>query len=182
MATAAFLRSVETITDQWPEPSRCEGWTVANLVNHVIGGHGYTVALIEGRERPMDAAREAIDASANNRLAGCVHWTDRMHSAFAMPGVLRDSHDHLAGSVTGEVVAIMRLTDVTLHSWDLAVSLQRDPDLPVDLVRFVLDSFDHNAEAIAASGSLPAARDSASPTSGSSSELLDQLLRPTGRM
>jgi uncharacterized protein (TIGR03083 family) len=48
-ATAAFAGRLAAVTsDQWDQPSSCDGWTVRDLVGHVLGGNAMAVALLHG--------------------------------------------------------------------------------------------------------------------------------------
>jgi uncharacterized protein (TIGR03083 family) len=60
------LRAVET--EQWSFDTPCAGWTVRDVVNHVVGGNHMAVALLAGASRAA-AASPAPPCGARN--AGC---------------------------------------------------------------------------------------------------------------
>jgi uncharacterized protein (TIGR03083 family) len=56
----AFAELIESLTpDQWESPTRCEGWTVADVAGHVVGQLSDVVALrLEGLGTPEATARQ----------------------------------------------------------------------------------------------------------------------------
>jgi uncharacterized protein (TIGR03083 family) len=56
----AFGALIESLTpDQWQTPTRCEGWTVADVAGHVVGQLSDVVALrLEGLGTPEATARQ----------------------------------------------------------------------------------------------------------------------------
>ena len=52
-AMSGFARVVaELSADELAEPSRCEGWTVRDVIDHVVAGERFTAGLMSGR--PFD--------------------------------------------------------------------------------------------------------------------------------
>ena len=61
-ATAAFLSRLDQVSEaQFHDLTPCEGWTVADLIGHVIAGNTMTVALVNGAS--TDEAKALIAAA-----------------------------------------------------------------------------------------------------------------------
>ncbi len=96
---AALLRSLST--GQWETPSRCEGWTVADVAGHVVGQlsdvsqlrlEGLGTPEVTGRQveerrgRSPDALADELAASAETASALAAAFDDDAWSAPGPPG------------------------------------------------------------------------------------------------
>jgi uncharacterized protein (TIGR03086 family) len=123
--------------DQWSAPSPCEGWTVRDVVNHMVGGAkivsielsgrggdvNYHVNHLRGRE-PVDAYREAAaDAVAVFR---------------ADPGLVDRTLPMPWGPETGATVATMFMGDHFAHAWDVARATGQSTDLDAQLAEHLM--------------------------------------------
>jgi uncharacterized protein (TIGR03086 family) len=134
-ALASTRRYVAGIgADQWDAPSPCDGWSVRELVNHIVGGNYWASELARGRtidevgdrldgdllgEAPLDAYDESGGAAS---------------AAFHMPGAMEAPCAVSYGPVPGEVYAGHRFLDVLIHGWDVAAATGQDTRLPPELV------------------------------------------------
>lgn len=110
--------------EAWDRASSCEGWSIGDVVDHVIGGNRFAVAVLDGAtvEEAMDAARrpgfegarlELHDESARAQIAAFTRGLDRQVQ-------------HPAGAMSGATFCRLRIGDVALHGWDLSRSLGQD--------------------------------------------------------
>lgn len=101
-ATGSLISSIRE--DDWIRPTRCAGWDVRALVEHLVAGNDRFTEALGGSvsPRPYDL-REAHRASARE-----------LGAAFRRPGVLDD-------------------TEVLTHGWDLAHATDLPVSFPDDL-------------------------------------------------
>jgi uncharacterized protein (TIGR03086 family) len=146
------LESVES--EHWDSASDCEGWSVADLVDHVVGGNAFTSQLLLGAttQEAMSAAIDYANAGVANRRLAYRHSADEMLDLLAAADA--DGHLilHPAGVVPTNVVMTLRTFDITLHAWDLARSVGSNEILDGDLVTHVLACTHTYAREITASG------------------------------
>ncbi len=118
-AQDAFADVLSSLTpEQLDAPTPCAGWTVRDLVDHVVGGNCRMAGL--DPPRPTDLPGW-IDAHAASARAA--------QEAFAAPDGLTRMMAMPFGTVPGSVVIGLRTTDALTHAWDLA----RAVGLPTDL-------------------------------------------------
>jgi uncharacterized protein (TIGR03086 family) len=138
--------------DQWDAPSSCEGWTVRELVNHVVAGNYWAAELTAG----------LTIEEVGDRLDGDVLGTDPLRAyddsalvsaaAFRAPGAMQAPCAVSYGPVPGEVYCGHRLIDVLIHGWDVAVSTGQDATLDPALVGAGLEVVEPQIDLIAGSG------------------------------
>ena len=105
----------------WDAPSPCTDWDARGVLEHVIGFHD--VLLL----RPLDAKPTRPKDDPEARWAITV---DALFDALGRPGVLDDDRRSLLGVLT---------TDVLVHTWDLARSVDFDVTLDPRLCQVGLD-------------------------------------------
>jgi len=124
---SAFVERVTAVGDgQWSAPTPCEGWSVHDLVNHVVGEDLWTEPLLRGRTiedvgdafdgdllgaRPAEAARAAGD-SATTGVAERLPQGGTVHLSY--------------GEEKVEEYVWQLTTDHLVHAWDLAVAVGGD--------------------------------------------------------
>ncbi|MFP5254059.1 MAG: TIGR03086 family metal-binding protein [Actinomycetes bacterium] len=137
--------------DDWVRPTPCTGWTVRDLVNHVVGEELWAVPLLEGRaiadvgdrfdgdvlgEAPHDVCHRAADAAAR-----------------AVDGAPPDGVVHLSyGDERVEEYVRQLAADHLVHGWDLSVATGGDPRLDPELVAEVAAWFVEREELYRAGG------------------------------
>ena len=133
-------RLVGVADDTWAMPTPCDGWDVRYLVAHVVGGHRFTVLVLDGA-----TAREALGVVLGGQVLGARpvddhdEWAAAQRRALRRPGALESIVDHPAGPITGGELLAMRVFDVTVHAWDLARAADGDERLDPELAAAVLD-------------------------------------------
>ncbi|MGZ4675887.1 MAG: TIGR03086 family metal-binding protein [Acidimicrobiia bacterium] len=116
-------RVVANVDDsQLANPSPCEGWTVRDVVNHIVGGS--TIFAMSVEETTADAA--TMDRLFNGDNVGADPlgaWTassERALAAFRLPGALEKSVTLPFGEMPGSVALSIAIFDVLTHAVDIA--------------------------------------------------------------
>jgi uncharacterized protein (TIGR03086 family) len=127
-ATGRLVAAVRD--DQWAEPTGCVGWSVRDLLNHLVGGNLLFAAVLTGQDPPdLGADHLGADPADAYRRSG-----EAVRAAFAQPGALEKVVTVPAGTVPGAVALHLRLTEHLVHGWDLARATgQATTALPAEL-------------------------------------------------
>ena len=120
--------------DQWDLPTPCEGWTVRDLLNHIVAGNLWAAALARGRT--IDEVGSALDGDMLHAgpLAAYEMSAESAASVFELPGALDAPCAVSYGPVPGSVYAGHRFIDVLIHGWDLASATGQPTDMDPGLV------------------------------------------------
>lgn len=140
----SFVALVATVpADRWGSPTPCVGWTVRDLVNHLVYEQVWTPPMFAGAtieqigdrfegdllgEHPVDAARAASAAAV---------------AAVAQPGALARTVHLSFGDTPAEEYARQLSADHLIHSWDLAKGAglpdRLDPQLVAEVAAWFAD-------------------------------------------
>lgn len=145
------LRAVRE--DRWDDPTPCEGWTVRTLVQHVVGANRMAVRLLAGE--PADQAVQAMvgeQVLGDDPVAAFVESSDAQEAAFRQPGAMEAVCHHFVGDIPGEMLQGFRVTDLTLHAWDLARAIGADETLDSELVDVLWQRLEPLGPALATMG------------------------------
>lgn len=127
-ATDALVAAVGI--DQWSAMTGCPGWTVRDLLGHLVGGNLTLAALLTGDASPDLAG----DHLADDPLAAYRASGDALRAAFGQADAMDRMVTVPAGTVPGAVALHLRLTELLVHGWDLARATgQPISGLPTDL-------------------------------------------------
>jgi uncharacterized protein (TIGR03086 family) len=122
--------------DHWSAPTPCAGWTVRDVLNHLVGGNRGFAAVLTGEPRPEHAA----DQLGGDPLGAYRQSGEALVEAFSRPGTMETTVTLPAGTVAGAVAVHLRLTEILVHGWDLARATgQQVGDLPADLAEQELE-------------------------------------------
>ncbi len=142
-------RLAEVGADQWDDPTPDAEWTVRDLVAHVVEEQRWVPQLLGGRtvaqaKLELEPVRDDLPAEwALYSLAATSAWA-------ATP---RDKLVHLSDdTVTTEDYLRELVSDIAIHTWDLARAIGADEELDADLVEAVWSVFEPQQETLAASG------------------------------
>ena len=134
-AQAQFTDRVDAVApDQWEDPS-LPGWTVADLVAHLITEQLWVPPLLAG-EPHLEGRfpHETSDLLGNDPFLGWESAADDALSAFAEEDALiRTVHLSRGPTPAGEYILEMT-ADLTVHAWDLAQAVGADTELDGELV------------------------------------------------
>lgn len=118
--------------DRWDAPTPCEGWTVRDLVGHLVE----TPAMFFGFvDEPAPTGGPLV---ADDPLGAFAHVRDATQAALADPAVADREFDGFTGRSTfGEAIGRFICADLVVHAWDLARATGQDEHLDPDEVRRV---------------------------------------------
>lgn len=130
----SVLRGVRS--DQWTSRSPCEGWTVRDVVNHMVGGAKMVSVCLSGRGdgvnfyvdhlRGLDPVETYVAESA---AAVDVYRAD--------PSLVERVMPMPWGDATGAAVAAMFMGDHFVHAWDVAKATGQSTDLDPEMAALV---------------------------------------------
>jgi uncharacterized protein (TIGR03086 family) len=151
-AATAFAALVDDVTGpDWSTPTACAGWTVRDLVRHVVEEDLWAQGLFAGLTLDQAGSRLPEDALGGSPAEAC---RSAVAGALAAAGA-HDVHHavHLSvGETPAGEYAMQLFADHLVHAWDLATALAR-PHVPDPArVRAVLDWFGPHEEAYRAAG------------------------------
>ena len=138
-AQAQFTDRVDAVApDQWDDES-LPGWTVADLVAHLVTEQLWVPPLLAGE--PVLEGRfpeETSDLLGTDPFTGWESAADEALSAFAEDDALVRTV-HLSRGPTPATEYIFEMTaDLTVHAWDLARATDGDTELDGELVTAAL--------------------------------------------
>ncbi|MGB2756594.1 MAG: TIGR03086 family metal-binding protein [Acidimicrobiia bacterium] len=152
-AIAEFQRGVDAISEaDWQRPTPCDGWTVRDLVAHLIGGCRMSELLLSGAT--SDEAMTAlfalqIDGDPKQRFA---EGALAQAAAFDEPGAPERTCHHPMRDMPGSEFIWLRVRDTAVHAWDLATALGIDATLDPEMVELMWTQVEPAAPFLAASG------------------------------
>ena len=116
---ARFATVVESVpADRWDAPSPCEGWTVADVVDHVATTER---EFLERMELPTGAP---ADPGASGPDAAVAAWrasSAAMQAVVDDPAIVGRTYDGYFGPTTiGETIDTFYASDLVVHAWDIA--------------------------------------------------------------
>src|SRR3954454_9151329 len=106
-------------SEQWTAPTPCDGWDVATVVNHVVGGLRLYAAELTGTE-PAGAHED--DWLGDDPVAAYRDAATRVLAAWRSPGADQRMVTLSFGTVPAPMAAIVELTEVLVHGLDVAVA------------------------------------------------------------
>ncbi|WUI03348.1 TIGR03086 family metal-binding protein [Spirillospora sp. NBC_00431] len=125
----AFGAKVAAVRDdQWGDPSPCEKWTAADVVQHIVDMHGVML-------RPLGRALSAAPSVADDPVAAFRAARADVEAVLADPALYGQECDTPSGRLTvlrhiDQVVS----RDLPLHGWDLAKATGQDATIdPADV-------------------------------------------------
>ena len=141
-AQAEFDRRLHAVADgDWATPTPCEGWTVRDLVIHVVGGCTMSTRLLHGAsvEEALDGVRADPGGDLRDDFA---QRAEEQAAAFREPGALERVVHHPAMDMPGAQLLGFRIGDMALHAWDLARAIGADEALGDELAAHVWETLE----------------------------------------
>jgi uncharacterized protein (TIGR03086 family) len=134
-AQASFTDRVDAIEpEQWEDEALPE-WTVADLVAHLVTEMLWVPPLIAGE--PYAEGRfpdTTTDLLGDDPMAGWESAADAALSAFAEDDALIRTVHLERGPTPASQYILELISDLTVHSWDLARAIDADTELDGELV------------------------------------------------
>jgi uncharacterized protein (TIGR03086 family) len=121
--------------EQLDDPSPCAGWTVRDVLNHVIAGAEVFTRCVRDGSVPDATLAEIMttDRLGDDHREAFHRAAEAANEALAIPGAM----DRLVQLPFGEMPARMALHiaifDVTTHAWDLAKATGQSTDLDPEI-------------------------------------------------
>lgn len=143
-----FGRRIAAVGD-WTAPTPDKEWTVDDLVRHVVREQQWIPPLLAGLT--LDQARRRVAPLGDDLVA---EWTT--HSSLATAAWQAASADAPV-QLSYDTVTVLdylreQVSDVTIHSWDLARATAADEVLDDALIEAVWTVFEPQRDALEASG------------------------------
>lgn len=117
-------------------PTPCGQWDVRATIDHLIGATWMFTLVNEGRAVGEDAGgigdRDPIGALSDAAAANAASWR--------RPGTFDGERTYPFGTFPAEAAAMMNLSEVVVHTWDIATALGAD-DTVDPAVAVMLDDF-----------------------------------------
>jgi uncharacterized protein (TIGR03086 family) len=138
-AQASFTDRVDAIEpDQWEDEALPE-WTVADLVAHLVTEMLWVSPLVAGEPYAEGRFPDATtDLLGNDPMTGWESAADAALSAFAEDDALIRTVHLDRGPTPASQYILELISDLTVHSWDLARATDGDTDLDGELVTAAL--------------------------------------------
>ncbi len=153
-AAESFGRRLHAAPDSaYANPTPCTEWDVRALVQHVVGGNHMSVALLDGAtaEESIAAIREST-ARITDLRAAFDESVAAQRQAFHRPGALDGTVHHVVGDIPARMLLGFRVSDMLIHSWDLARGLGVDDTLDPEVLEVVWGFAQPLAEGMRGSG------------------------------
>jgi uncharacterized protein (TIGR03086 family) len=133
------LNATATVVDGVAErqldlPTPCDGWSVRELLNHIVAGNFWAAELAAGKTIAEVGDRLDGDTLGDDPQAAYRASAEVAAAAFNAPGAMEAPCAVSYGPVPGEVYCGHRILDVAIHGWDLAKATGQDTTLDPALV------------------------------------------------
>jgi uncharacterized protein (TIGR03086 family) len=133
------LNATATVVDgvaprQMDLPTPCDGWSVRELLNHIVGGNYWAAELAAGKTIEAVGDRLDGDTLGDDPQAAYRNSAQQAAAAFNAPGAMDAPCAVSYGPVPGSVYCGHRIVDVVIHGWDLAKATGQDTTIDPELV------------------------------------------------
>jgi len=141
MSAAPFRQAVSVAHDvlagvhagQLGDPTPCESWDVAALINHLVGAQHFFLAALDATP-----PAESPDFAAGDFIAAFDEVSSACVAGFETDGVLAQMFTLPFGEMPGAALMGLAATDTFQHAWDLAKATGQDTDLAPELAEGLL--------------------------------------------
>jgi uncharacterized protein (TIGR03086 family) len=134
-ASRRFVEQVRAIApDQWHLPTPCTGWSVRDLVNHLVYEDLWTPELFSGKTVAEVGDHYEGDLLGNDPRGAWEVAKSKALAAVQQPGALQRQVHVSWGQISGEEYAWQLFNDHLIHAWDLARAISADERLDPELV------------------------------------------------
>jgi uncharacterized protein (TIGR03086 family) len=137
---------------QWDDDSVCEGWTVRELVNHIVSGNYWAAELAAGKTIEEVGDRLDGDVLGDDPVSAYDDSAAAAEAAFRAPGAMDAPCAVSYGPVPGSIYCGHRFLDVLIHGWDVARSTGQSTALDPKLVAASWEVVEPQLEMIQGSG------------------------------
>lgn len=116
---AAVVAAVQS--EHWDRPSPCSQWSVRDVVDHVVAGERFTVAVMGGASL-ADAIEQTIGLDPHDTDVDGQLTAAAAAALASFDGSLDRMIDHRVGSISGRRMLGFRIIDQLGHTWDVATA------------------------------------------------------------
>jgi uncharacterized protein (TIGR03086 family) len=175
-AQDGFTAALDAAGGKWDASTPCAEWNVRELVNHVVGEFLWAPPLVEGKT--IEEVGDAFDGDVlgDDPVATWRKAVDGSRAAFGADGALERTVHLSFGDFSGNDYCWQLISDVLVHTWDLARGVGADDALPGDLSDDVYAVLDPMLNAFGPNDFFAAPREV-----GSDASPQERLLARTGR-
>jgi uncharacterized protein (TIGR03086 family) len=131
-STRAVLAGVQP--DQLTASTPCASWTVAQVIDHVVGGQHFFSAAVNGE--PLDATPQEF--AGGDFLSAFDSASAATLAAFGADGAMERIVHLPFGDMPGAAFVGIAATDTFTHGWDLARATGQATDLQPELAEALL--------------------------------------------
>ncbi|OLB77926.1 MAG: TIGR03086 family protein [Actinobacteria bacterium 13_2_20CM_2_71_6] len=124
--------------EQLADPSPCAGWTVRDVINHLVTGNLLFTAIVAGTP-PPDRSRDHL---GDDPVAAFRDSINGLSDAFAKHDVLSGTYATPIGEGSGTLLVHMRFNELMVHGWDVAKATGQSTDFDPDLVAAAMAGFE----------------------------------------
>ena len=160
--------------DAWSAPTPCAGWSVRDLVNHLVAEHLWVPPLLAGGTLADVGDRFDGDVLGDDPVAA---WDEAVAASMRSWAMAREDQkvDLSDGPTEASEYAEQMLLDLVVHAWDLARAAALDDAVDPQHAGHVLAYLEPRAAAWAASGVF------AAPVTTTRTDDASRLIALTGR-
>jgi uncharacterized protein (TIGR03086 family) len=115
-------------------PTPCTGWTLRDLLRHMVGHHRGFAAAARGATPPDPAVWDAATIDEDDPYGSYRAAADDVTAAFGEDGLPgRKLAVHIYGTFPARIALTMHSVDFLGHGWDVARSIGAPDELDADL-------------------------------------------------
>jgi len=156
-AVAEFGSRVQQIGDhQWAVATPNEGWSVRDLVNHLVGEDRWAPPLLAGSSIAEIGDRFDGDLLGTAPKRAWAAASDEAVQAVEADGAMSRTVHLSFGDFPGSEYALQLFADHLIHAWDLARAIGADERLDTDLVAACATWFGAVEDAYRSAGAIAA--------------------------
>lgn len=119
---------------QMGDPTPCAEWSVADLIDHMVGAQHWARSAMEGTEQ----TETGTGASSGDFVAAFTEAGAASVAAFSEDGAMGRMVNAGMGPMPAGALLGLALTDTFVHTWDLAAATGQDTNLDPELAEQIL--------------------------------------------
>lgn len=176
-------RLAQVRQEHWHCITPCADWDVGELIRHVVAGYDGYLRRLDGLPSSelgavLDAYQLPDTGLLNDIERAFYELGDEFENRYGDPRTLKLQIDHFGQTISGDYLLALRIFDMVIHSWDLAIALGVDATLDTKLVDLLWAEWAPRADEAAGMGVLGGGPSGALSAEASTQ---DRLLDLTGR-
>ena len=152
-AVSEFDRRVKQVEpSQWSDPTPCTEWSVRDLVNHLVYENKWAPPILAGKT--IEEVGDAFDGDllGDDPKTVWIGAAQESIDAVEQEGTEERTVHVSSGDIPGRHYISQLLCDHVIHSWDLARAIRDDARLDPELVTFVYEYLEPQAQGWRAAG------------------------------